>query len=180
MPAKLKVYRTSIGFHDAYVAAPSQAAALKAWGTDKPLFARGAAEVATDPELAAEPPASPGNVVKRLRGTAEEQVAALPPDGPKTASKEGPSTRAKAPAPAKRQAAKPKPSRADLDTAEQQLHEVEARHRQAMKAIEERERALREERRGLEQDQKHEMEELTTTCDRAAATYEAALKRWRG
>lgn len=29
---KLKVYRTPIGFHDAYVAAPSQKAALKAWG----------------------------------------------------------------------------------------------------------------------------------------------------
>ena len=87
MPAKLKVYRTSIGFHDAYVAASSQAAALKAWGTDKPLFARGAAEVVTDPELVAEPLASPGVVVKRLRGTAEEQVAALPPDRPRAPSK---------------------------------------------------------------------------------------------
>ena len=31
---KLKVYRTPIGFHDAYVAAPSQKAALDAWGSD--------------------------------------------------------------------------------------------------------------------------------------------------
>ena len=29
---KLNVYRTPIGFHDAYVAAPSQHAALLAWG----------------------------------------------------------------------------------------------------------------------------------------------------
>jgi hypothetical protein len=29
--AKLKVFRTPIGFHDAYVAAPSQKAALEAW-----------------------------------------------------------------------------------------------------------------------------------------------------
>ena len=180
MPAKLKVYRTSIGFHDAYVAAPSQAAALKAWGTDKPLFARGAAEVVTDPELAVEPLASPGVVVKRLRGTAEEQVAALPRDRPKAASRERSPKPAKAPAPAKHQASKPKPSRADLDMAERQLREGEARHRQAVKAIEERERAIREERRALERDQKHEVEQLTTTRDRAAAAYESALKRWRG
>lgn len=31
---KLKVYRTPIGFHDAYVAAPSQKAALEAWGVE--------------------------------------------------------------------------------------------------------------------------------------------------
>ena len=29
---RLKVFRTSIGFHDAYVAAPSRKAALEAWG----------------------------------------------------------------------------------------------------------------------------------------------------
>jgi hypothetical protein len=29
--AKLKVFRTPIGFHDAYVAAPSKKAALAAW-----------------------------------------------------------------------------------------------------------------------------------------------------
>ena len=54
MPA-LKVYRTPIGFHDAYVAAPSQKAALQAWGSDANLFARGVAELVTDPALTAEP-----------------------------------------------------------------------------------------------------------------------------
>ena len=43
MTRKLKVFRTPIGFHDAYVAAPSQKAALQAWGTDTDLFARGVA-----------------------------------------------------------------------------------------------------------------------------------------
>jgi hypothetical protein len=42
--SKLKVYRTAAGFHDAYVAAPSQKAALAAWGSDHDLFARGGAE----------------------------------------------------------------------------------------------------------------------------------------
>ncbi|MCP2775198.1 hypothetical protein, partial [Salmonella enterica] len=53
--AKLKVYRTPIGFHDAYVAAPSQKAALQAWGSDADLFARGVAEQVADPALMEEP-----------------------------------------------------------------------------------------------------------------------------
>ena len=35
---KLKVYSTPIGFHDALVAAPSQKAALEAWGAGTNLF----------------------------------------------------------------------------------------------------------------------------------------------
>ena len=49
--SKLKVFRTPIGFHDAYVAAPSQKAALEAWGSDSNLFAAGAAELVTDAAL---------------------------------------------------------------------------------------------------------------------------------
>lgn len=44
---KLKVFRTSIGFHDAYVSAPSRKAALEAWGAGKDLFAIGSAELVT-------------------------------------------------------------------------------------------------------------------------------------
>lgn len=77
---KLKVFRTPAGFHDAYVAASSQKAALEAWGSDADLFARGIAEVVTDEELSREPLENPGKVIKRLRGTAAEQLASLPPD----------------------------------------------------------------------------------------------------
>jgi hypothetical protein len=76
VPTKLKVYRTAIGFYDAYVAAPSQKAALEAWGSEHNLFARGVAELVTDPALTKVPLASPGEVVKRLRGSAAEQIAA--------------------------------------------------------------------------------------------------------
>ena len=76
-PKTLKVFRTPIGFHDAYVAAPTQKAALEAWGTDTNLFARGAAEQVTDPDLMTEPLERPGEVIKRLRATEAEQVAAL-------------------------------------------------------------------------------------------------------
>ena len=74
---RLKVYRTPIGFHDAYVAAPSQKAALEAWGSDTNLFARGSAEEVTEPELMAAPLDNPGQVIKVLRGTEAEQIAAL-------------------------------------------------------------------------------------------------------
>ena len=78
MPRQLKVYRTPIGFHDAYVAAPSQKAALAAWGSDADLFARGVAEVVTDAALTKEPLAHPGEVVRRLRGSADYHFAARP------------------------------------------------------------------------------------------------------
>ena len=81
---KLKVFRTPTGFHDAYVAAPSRKAALKAWGSDADLFARGIAEVVTDESLSREPLEHPGKVIKRSRGTVEEQLAALPPDAPRS------------------------------------------------------------------------------------------------
>ena len=87
--SKLKVYRTPIGFHDAYVAAPSQKAALAAWGSDADLFARGIAEVVSDEELSREPFANPGKVIRRLRGTAEEQLAALPAIKPKPSDAAG-------------------------------------------------------------------------------------------
>jgi len=74
---KLKVYRTPIGFHDASVAAPSQKAALEAWGSDSDLFARGSAEQVTDPELMKAPLEKPGEVIKSPRGTRREHLAAL-------------------------------------------------------------------------------------------------------
>lgn len=74
---KLKVFRTPIGFHDAYVAAPSQKAAPEAWGSDSNLFARGSAEQVTDPKLTKEPLERPGQVVRRSRGSEAEQIRAL-------------------------------------------------------------------------------------------------------
>ena len=79
MPRQLKVFRTMTGFHDAYVAAPSRAAALRAWGATTDLFAMDAAEQVTDPKLTAEPLAKPGEVIKQLRGSDEEHLAAAGP-----------------------------------------------------------------------------------------------------
>jgi len=172
MPAssKLKVFRTPIGFHDAYVAAPSQKAAIEAWGVDKGIFARGEAEEVTDPELVEEPLASPGKVIKRLRGSTAEQIAALGPE---------PS----APSPNTKAASKPKsprPSRDRVDEAEQALTEAKARHKDALRQLAEREAALAQERRTLERAQAQETERLNRAREKAESAYEAALKRWRG
>lgn len=56
-------------------------------GSDKDLFARAAAEIVTEPALIEEPLAAPGKVIRRLRGTAAEQMAALPPDKPRWATR---------------------------------------------------------------------------------------------
>src|SRR3546814_19220471 len=77
MARGLKVYKIPIGFHDAYVAAPTQQAAIEAWGSDKDVFQRKQAELVTDPALTQAPLESPGKFIKRLRGTAAAQLAAL-------------------------------------------------------------------------------------------------------
>ena len=151
MPRALKVFKLPVGFHDAYVAAPSQKAAAEAWGSDIAVFARGEAELVTDPELVKEPLASPGKVIKRLRGTAAEQIAALGPDqapsspkGARTSPANGKSKAKPSPKP------KPRPSRTALEAAEQALKAVEDQQRQARQELAELEAALAREREALE------------------------------
>ena len=47
---RLKVFQVHLGFFETVVAAPSQAAALRAWGTHQNLFADGQARVTDDPQ----------------------------------------------------------------------------------------------------------------------------------
>ena len=191
---KLKVFRTAIGFHDAYVAAPSRKAALAAWGSDKDLFARGAAEEVTDPALTAEPLTAPGMVIKRLRGTAAEQLAALPPDAPKRARPAAteeepavqprkrtgrPAPRQPSPAPPPPPPPKPKPSRDSLDAAEAALAKAKRIQGDALAELAEREAALARERRSLEREGADELRRLTRQRDRAESDWEEAMRRWR-
>jgi hypothetical protein len=185
---KLKVYRTSTGFHDAYVAAPSQKAALKAWGSEHDLFARGVADVVTDPVLTKEPLAKPGQLIKRLRGTAAEQIAALPPDKPpkRAARTEREDTETaptkKRPAHKAKPASKPKPrpDRRPLDDAERALAEAENRHSAEAKAVADEEAALNRRRRMLEKEHAAEAARLKRARDRAKADYVRAMRKWRG
>lgn len=187
MPRALKVYRLPIGFHDAYVAAPTQKAAIEAWGSDKDVFQRQQAELVTDPELTKEPLESPGKVIKRLRGTAAEQIAALGETTTRAARKGAkaepeeeaeakPARKAKAKPPPK---PRPRPSRARLDEAEQALAGAEAGHEAALKEIREREAELVRERKAVEREQDEERERLEARRHKAEAAYEEAMRRWR-
>lgn len=171
MPRALKVFRTAIGFHDAYVAAPTQKAALEAWGADRNLFTSGRAELVTDPALSRAPLADPGKVVKVLRGTEAEQLAALDHVTPRR-------TRAKTAAvpPAK---PAPRPSRATLDRAERALAAAEAHHARAIKALAEREAELRDQRRALERARDEDLDALSEKVDRARDAYDDAMRAWR-
>ncbi|MFZ2994611.1 hypothetical protein [Sphingobium sp.] len=112
----LKVFCTTAGFQDAYVATTSQKAALEAWGARSNLFANGVAEIVTDPKLAEAALAEPGKVIRAPRGTTAQHLAAA-------ARSEKPSTRrrpkegrVKANGGSRMRAQpKPKPSRAKLN-----------------------------------------------------------------
>lgn len=177
MPRPLKVFRTAVGFRDAYVAAPSKAAALRAWGTDKDLFARGAAELVSDPQLTAEALSKPGEVVYRTRGGLEEQVAALGPlpqrKSPKRKREESP-----APAPAKPKAPKPRPSRAKIEAVEAEIAALEQEQSEAEVAMRARERELAEARKTMEARFAQKLKRLRDKAKNAREDYQAALRSW--
>ena len=174
--AKLKVFRTAAGFHDAYVAAPSRKAALAAWGADKDLFARGLAEEVTDPALTEAPLATPGEVIKVSRGGREAQLAALPEDKPKPkVAKAAQNTVAKS----ERQPT-PKPPRTGLDGAEQALAEAQTRHEAERVALAKEEAALERRKREAKRAQETEVARLERARAAAEAEYRAALEAWRG
>ncbi|MCW6530682.1 hypothetical protein NED98_10525 [Sphingomonas sp. MMSM20] len=186
---KLRVYRTAIGFHDAYVAAPSQKAALKAWGSDADLFARGVAERVEDPDLMREPLEHPGKIVRRLRGSVTEQLAALPKSPPSPArrpQKEAPRPRAQRKAnvtsakPAKpEKPPKLKPDASALRAAEQRLEAAEAQHASAREALARRQAEIDRERRGLEKQHDAERRKLEREVARARSAYDRAIRAWR-
>ena len=88
MARKLKVFQAQFGFFDAVVAAPSQAAALRAWGTHQNLFASGDAKVATDEAAVTAALAHPETPLRRAIGSRDPfqlEPSSLPkvPDAPK-------------------------------------------------------------------------------------------------
>jgi hypothetical protein len=184
MARALKVYRTAIGFHDAYVATPTKKAALEAWGADRDLFASGRAELVTEPALTRAPLADAGKVIKVLRGTAAEQFAALEAASPQPARTRRPADAARparSPAKAKAEARPtPRPSRAALDRAEKSLADTEARHDAALAKLARREADLRDERRRLERKRDADIAAREEARDHAKQAYDEALKEWRG
>lgn len=172
-PKALKVFRTSIGFHDAYVAAPSKKAALEAWGSKKDLFARGAAELVEDPALTKAALASPGTVIKVSRGSVAEQLAALPKE-PRGTPKSIKATAEKVSEP------QPRPDRGALDAVEAKIDKLLKAQEKQIAEIARREAELAAEKRKLIASQKKDMAALEKQRDERRRAYDAAIKAWRG
>ncbi|QGN54958.1 hypothetical protein [Novosphingobium sp. Gsoil 351] len=175
MPRALKVYRTAIGFHDAYVAAPSQKAALAAWGTDKNLFARGAAEIVSDPVLMKAPLARAGQVIQVVRGSAADHVKALGKgERPKARSAPTPQRKQREAKPKR----PPKPSREALRLARQGMRRAAERAVELLADLAKREKALAAERRRLTLALSAEKQRQLTRLRQAEKAYEDALADW--
>lgn len=177
MPRKLKVFRTPIGFHDAYVAAPSRKAALAAWGADANLFARGTAEEVTDARLMAEPLAHPGEVIRVSRGDLAAQLKALGPRKKPAAKKASRS------APVPKRAGKtvkpePPPRRDKVDAAEEALDRARKKHDAERAALEKERAAIERKLEALGARQDKELARLEAARDKARAAYRAALEKW--
>ena len=123
---KLKVFQAQIGFYDTVVAAPSRAAALRAWGASQNMFEDGWARTAEDPQAVEAARADPGVVLKRAVGTADAfaREAASLPSVPPSRRTNAPKEAAKRPSPPR---AKPPADRGTLDAAEKNLAKLEER-----------------------------------------------------
>lgn len=175
----LKVFRTSAGFEDVYVAAPSRKAALAAWGTDKDLFARKLAEQVTDAELIREPLARPGEIVRLPRGTVAQHLAAAGPRRKVTAARPTapPPGKATPPPPKARQ---PRPSRARLDAARSALEAGTREFAGALSALEAEIAALQRKRDKLRAERDRTLDGLKAEVTREFDAYSTALDDWKG
>jgi type IV secretory pathway VirB10-like protein len=118
---RLKVFQAQFGFYDTVVAAPNQAAALRAWGIHQNLFAGGQARITEDPQAVEAALAHPETPLKRAVGSTEPfalEATSLPkvPDipKPKPAAKSAPAAPPRPPA-----------DRTALDGAEGQLQKLD-------------------------------------------------------
>jgi hypothetical protein len=126
-PQRLKVFQAQFGFYDTVVAAPSQVAALRAWGTHQNLFANGDATLTTDEAAIAAALEHPETPLRRPVGSSDPftlEPTALPklPDAPKR-KKAAPAIPRRSSRHATREA--PPPDRSTLNAAEADLQKLE-------------------------------------------------------
>jgi hypothetical protein len=176
VPRKLKVFRTSTGFHDAYVAAPSRKAALAAWGADADLFARGVAEQVTDPTLMTKPLERPGEVIRVSRGDLAAQLKALGPR--KAAKRREVNPTARKPRPREPAGSGPPPGRDGIEAAEKALAQALKRHAAETGALERQRDAVERRLETLRARQANERARLERKRDDARQAYSEALANW--
>jgi hypothetical protein len=117
----LKVYQAQFGFYDTVVAAPSQAAALRAWGVRQNLFAEGQATITNDAQAVEAGLAHPETPLRRAVGSHEPfllEPTSFPkvPDAPKKVRPDAKS---------RPEPTKPRPDRSQLDAAENAFRELD-------------------------------------------------------
>jgi colicin import membrane protein len=141
VPRKLKVFRAHFGFYDEIVAAPSQKAALEAWGAKPHEFSQGFAKVTEESALVAAALAQPGIVLKRQFGSkgafkADAKLARVPATSTK---------KQEALARAKRKREEDAARQAEREAAAAAARE----RKEKLRDIERREAALAEEKRAI-------------------------------
>jgi len=147
---RLKVFQAHLGFFDTVVAAPSQKAALAAWGSRQNLFHEGAARVATDPDAIKAALEKPGIVLKRMAGSKAGFVEEPPLPHPGRAPRVKPQPKTK-----------PKPDRRKIERAEQALAELTRRREEMRAEFTAREKSLQQERSRREGEFERREAELT-------------------
>jgi len=174
----LKVFRTSIGFEDAYIAAPSRKAALDAWGSGKDLFALGLAEQVSDPEAGKAALDQPGVIIKIPRGTMAEHLSAVGKTKTSKGSNASNLDKAAVSTPTKRRRRPPLPSRGNLEQAKETLAHREQQFSHDIAELDEQIAKLQRQRRDLRQKRDSETGELQDQLEREEEAYAAALQKW--
>src|SRR5579875_3598210 len=133
----LKVFQAQFGFYDSVVAAPSQAAALRAWGTHQNLFADGQAGIATNEAAVAAARDHPEKPLRRAVGSNDEfslEPTSLPtvPDAPK---RQKPKAKLTPPS-------QPAADRSKLDAAEAALRALDERRKHEEEDLRREEKVL--------------------------------------
>ena len=179
MARQLKVFSTAAGFVNAVVAAPSQKAALEAWGVRDNLFASGAATVVNDPDLIAQALATPGEIVRVPISTDAGFLAAAKPP-PANATRD-PATAAsargaKASTPKTRSPAPPPPpDRSALTRAEKAADQAHEHQRATLAELDVEREAYDRRRAEVERDLASALAKAEHARDVERETFEAAV-----
>lgn len=163
------MFKTPIGFHDAYIAAPSRKAALEAWGASTDLFSAGIAEpVSGDGEGAKAALEKPGEVVRIPRSGKDDPSPRPSPQSGRGGEVAKPASR------------KPKASRAELGKAEAALAAIEGKQAAERTELAKEEEKLAKKRRAMEQRHAKAREKAEAARAAAEGRHRRAVADWDG
>ena len=170
---KLKVFQAQFGFFDSVVAAPSQAAALRAWGIHQNLFASGEAKAVEDEAAVAAALAHPETPLRRAVGSRDPfqlEPASLPkvPDAPKRATTKSGAKAKPVVTP------KPPADRSALDKAEAALRDLDNARRREEADLRRRQQALDDEKASAQSAYVDGRKAATAAAVEARKAYRAA------